>query len=403
MFLKTTSPQFIKYGSVTDQKSKYPVVKVNLEDNTLRTLRSYDHPTMISILEGIGIIVIQEIDGSLEQFVVHRSPIINANTLFTVIPITNTILVEVSHQTNDINMIEEKEIDAKLVSQFKPVRPSFDVTNIYSYYYNVKGKGYSFSGEEHHFWELTYVDTGELEVEVDNEVYTLEAQDIMIFFPGQFHKQRIKGDKSSSYLTIMFDMNIDWKRLIPIKNKVITSDNTIYTLIDKFIQETILFEEHNDAFSRDLILTTLKEIIINLVQQDDKKDETQEIINPIQSQFENELLREIDSYIHLNIYEPLSIEDLCEHFSISRSTLQSIFKKHVNVPPKRYINDLKMVHAQRLILEGKHSITEIAMNLGFSSIHYFSRKFKANFGMSPTEYLQSIYKYNPDSPNTKHS
>ena len=133
-----------------------------------------------------------------------------------------------------------------------------------------------------------------------------------------------------------------------------------------------------------------------MIRIDENKEVKDMVINPIQSQFENELLNEINNYIQKNIYEPISVEDICNHFAISRSTLQSLFKKHVNEPPKKYINELKMGQAQRLILEGNHSITEVALKLGFSSIHYFSRKFKTRFGLAPSEYLQSVYKISDD-------
>ena len=45
-----------------------------------------------------------------------------------------------------------------------------------------------------------------------------------------------------------------------------------------------------------------------------------------------------------------------------------------------------------MILEEKYPITEIAYKLGFSSIHYFSRKFKSRFGLAPSEFSQSVFK-----------
>ncbi len=393
MYLKTTNPQFLKFGRVIDHPGDYKRGSFHLEDKTLDKLYVHDCEVQVEVLEGIGILVIQTEKETFEQFVIHRIPVINAGVPFKIIPITSAMVVEMAYYTNNALNVNEVFVPGEL--SYESITPSFDVTNIYSYYYNVKGKGYHFDGESHQFWELTYVDTGKLNVEVDGEDLELESQQILVFFPGQYHKQRIIGNNSSSYLTIMFDMNISSKELEQIKSRVIDVDNTLYNLMNKFIEETSEFEENHSTFATDLILNTLKEIIINLARVDEKSIE-QEVINPIQTQFENELLNEIDNYIHNNIYEPLTVEDVCSHFSISRSTLQSLFKKHVNVPPKRYINDLKMNYAQRLILEGKYSITEVALNLGFSSIHYFSRKFKASFGMAPTEYLQSVYKLSPE-------
>ena len=53
-------------------------------------------------------------------------------------------------------------------------------------------------------------------------------------------------------------------------------------------------------------------------------------------------------------------------------------------------NSLKLKKSQALICESKYTISEIASMLGFSSIHYFSRKFKSEFGISPSEYANKI-------------
>ena len=55
-----------------------------------------------------------------------------------------------------------------------------------------------------------------------------------------------------------------------------------------------------------------------------------------------------------------------------------------------YITGLKMKEARRLMREGNKNMTEIAMELGFSSVHYFSRMFKKASGLSPTEYIKTI-------------
>ncbi|MEG0743950.1 MAG: AraC family transcriptional regulator, partial [Erysipelotrichaceae bacterium] len=44
-----------------------------------------------------------------------------------------------------------------------------------------------------------------------------------------------------------------------------------------------------------------------------------------------------------------------------------------------------------LIKESLYTISEISSKLGFTSIHYFSRKFKQQFGITPSDYAKTIY------------
>ena len=55
-----------------------------------------------------------------------------------------------------------------------------------------------------------------------------------------------------------------------------------------------------------------------------------------------------------------------------------------------HFSRMKMDAARRLIREGQLNITEISSRLGFSSVHYFSRRFKKLTGMTPTEYARSV-------------
>ena len=110
----------------------------------------------------------------------------------------------------------------------------------------------------------------------------------------------------------------------------------------------------------------------------------------MQQKYDNELLDEIALYIQENIYSDINVEDICVHFSLSRSSLQTLFAKNLNVSPKQYISDLKFAKAKYMIKESAYSISEIARICGFSSIHYFSRVFKEKYGVTPTSYAKSI-------------
>ena len=63
----------------------------------------------------------------------------------------------------------------------------------------------------------------------------------------------------------------------------------------------------------------------------------------------------------------------------------------MKVAPKQYISNLKLNKGKLLIKESTHTISEISAMLGFTSVHYFSRKFKQEYGITPSDYAKSIY------------
>ena len=143
------------------------------------------------------------------------------------------------------------------------------------------------------------------------------------------------------------------------------------------------------AYDVDMMIISIEKLIVDLLRSTSKSHH-KNAGTPMQQKFENELLNEILLYINENIYTSFNVEELCETFAISRSSLQSLFRNHLNIAPKEYISNLKLEKSKMLIKESKYSISEIASILGFSSIHYFSRRFKQEFGISPTEYGNKI-------------
>ena len=102
----------------------------------------------------------------------------------------------------------------------------------------------------------------------------------------------------------------------------------------------------------------------------------------------DELFDRIIAYIDDNIYDPLTIPEICEHFSLSRSALQLLFKNSVDQSPKKYINDKKLERSCQMLLENRYTISEISLRLGYSSIHYFSKSFNMKYHMSPSEFVK---------------
>lgn len=88
-------------------------------------------------------------------------------------------------------------------------------------------------------------------------------------------------------------------------------------------------------------------------------------------------------------YKPhFKLEDICKELSISMPTLHRAFLKNCDVSPGVYLQSQKINYAKILLSKGV-SVKETALSCGFSNPSYFSKAFKLNTGMSPTEYLYS--------------
>jgi signal transduction histidine kinase/DNA-binding response OmpR family regulator/ABC-type sugar transport system substrate-binding protein len=100
------------------------------------------------------------------------------------------------------------------------------------------------------------------------------------------------------------------------------------------------------------------------------------------------LVRQAMAYIHEHYAESISRTDLAKHVALNEDYLTACFRKELGVTPITYINRFRVNQAQQLLLDTGKSVTEIALDVGFSDSGYFSRVFRREVGLSPTDYRQ---------------
>ena len=380
MFIKTSNPAFKDFGDIVyddiDFSSSH---KINLNNKSIDNLKLVTNDyTFIKVTKGVVMILVSFDSNNIKSFIINRSLHIKKGIYFNLISISDEASVEVLTNT------EFKSIKLDNPFNYSNISSSLDISEIYTKFYQEKGTNYNFSGEKHSYWELTYVDKGELLTTIDRVSYHLKQGDLIFYAPMQFHTQSTFEKISSSYLTINFKMNFNHADLLC--NKIFSLKRDSYFIVTKLIEEL----SNDNLYSNDLSLCYLKQLIIQMLRLDNSHFHSKPTTH-MQQTYENELLNDILLYIDNNIYEKISVSTLCEHFCISTSMLHSLFRKNMNNTAKNYINELKLSKSKELIRNSTHTLSEISEMLGFSSIHYFSKKFKLYFNISPTEYSKSIY------------
>jgi CheY-like chemotaxis protein len=101
------------------------------------------------------------------------------------------------------------------------------------------------------------------------------------------------------------------------------------------------------------------------------------------------LVRQAMAYIHEHYTASISRTDLARHVSLSDDYLTACFRQEVGITPIAYLNRYRVQQAQRLLSDTDKTITEIAMEVGFSDSGYFSRVFRREVGVSPVTYRRA--------------
>ncbi|MBE6695328.1 MAG: helix-turn-helix domain-containing protein [Ruminococcaceae bacterium] len=101
------------------------------------------------------------------------------------------------------------------------------------------------------------------------------------------------------------------------------------------------------------------------------------------------IIDELTTYIENNISSPISTDDLCDKFFISRNMLYRIFNESFGTTAAKYIKKQKIERAKELISSGA-SITEAAYSTGYNDSSYFSKVFKEETGVLPTVFKKCL-------------
>lgn len=91
-------------------------------------------------------------------------------------------------------------------------------------------------------------------------------------------------------------------------------------------------------------------------------------------------------YINANLDKKIGVDVLCRVASVSRYYLCHLFKAKTGMTVSQYILHRRIELARKILLTKDISVSEVAMECGFSSFSYFSRIFRETEGVSPMMY-----------------
>jgi len=317
---------------------------------------------------------------SVEYFYLDKPVCIHAGIYFAVEPYNESSL---------IRMVNKMGTSIKSVSSIDPSRrymilPKLEIKNIYTVFYQEKEKGFFFKGEEHRAFELTYVDKGCMHSVVNGRDFLLEQGDMMLYGSDQWHMQYADPECSPCFITVSFDMVSAYAdALLNCKFRV---DPYAADMLRHLIHET----EISDIFSEDMLISSLKQFLLIMLRYVYNGSDEQKLRTPAMISNENEIVEKALRFITENVNCKITVSLVSKHVNVSTTYLATLFKKCLSTSPSKHINRIKLEESKILIKKGELNFTEISDKLHFATVHHFSRNFKMEFGISPTEYSRAM-------------
>lgn len=98
---------------------------------------------------------------------------------------------------------------------------------------------------------------------------------------------------------------------------------------------------------------------------------------------DSERIDSVYQYVMNNFRDPITLEDVSKILHMAPSTFCRFFKKRTRKNFMLFLNEIRIGHACKMLIEADRSITEICFSSGFNNISYFNRQFKTIKNMTP--------------------
>lgn len=272
-----------------------------------------------------------------------------------------------------------------------------------------------FAGEAHDFWEMVYVDKGEIEAGADEAVYILKEGDLIFHKPMEFHTIRSVSNKAPNLFVISFEAEGEGIKYYEgfrgkadeverqcISGIISESRRAFVTPLNIPQIEHMVRLNEDTSEAEQMIRLYLERMLLHIKRRCEAESKAKEralqympFISLPNDTEGDPRLRKVMEFMLQNLDRSFTVEELASVVHISRSRLQALFREHVNCGAVHFFHRLKIEKAKELIRESDADFTEIAFMLGYRSLSAFSKKFKNFNGMSPKQYKESVRHYTP--------
>ncbi|MDD5603837.1 MAG: AraC family transcriptional regulator [Eubacteriales bacterium] len=184
----------------------------------------------------------------------------------------------------------------------------------------------------------------------------------------------LNNSKKESSLIINFELFDD-------RNEPFVLDNSIRVIkpgqgtyyYESFKQAVLLFYESAASYNR--IRAMLYNLLTDVALEVRREN--------LYGRSITRIYKGID-YIEHNFTSDLSIPELASMCHVSETCFRRLFRLYAGMPPKEYINHLRISKARVLLESGTVTVADTALALGFDDASYFSRLYKNKTGSTPS-------------------
>ena len=127
-------------------------------------------------------------------------------------------------------------------------------------------------------------------------------------------------------------------------------------------------------------------LVVQLIRQMSNRQGSNGVIRGSGGRLARNALRAVEEYIHAHLDQNIALAALADVAHLSEFHFARLFKQTTGLPPHQFVIHQRVERAKRLIAEGRLSLAQIAIDVGFSDQSQLNRHFKRLVGVTPKRY-----------------
>lgn len=242
--------------------------------------------------------------------------------------------------------------------------------------------------------EISFVVSGCGKFGTDNYDEKLKVGDIHVISEGCTHKIRADENFELRYVHFAFKFTEKAKEaglsdVAEFYNNsphtIVRDNGEVRTLFSMLIDEFFINPEHSAV----IVDSIIKQVLIYVWRMFSLKHKAHFI--PAKSKdIIGGTVYGVIRYIDSHICDVLSVKDIAEKFSYSSNYISHLVKSKTGMSLQKYIQNERTQYAKKLLCDKKSTITEVSRILNYDSPQAFSKMFRKQTGMLPSEYREQI-------------
>lgn len=165
-------------------------------------------------------------------------------------------------------------------------------------------------------------------------------------------------------------------------------DDCVESAVDGVLMSSVVrfLRSLSSVSDRQVLAPLYLQEMVYLVLQ---RDQTSSLVRSAARQATTNSIAAAIEYIAAHLAEPLTVNELAKQVNLSPSAFSRIFREVTGQSPYQFVKDQRLLRARDLFGQGRRGVTDVARSVGYPSLSHFIKEFRARFGSTPGEYVET--------------